>query len=119
MDLIEQAIMVSDAVVVPVRSGLFDVIAVQSVIEMCRQHRRPFAFVLNAVDNRFKVLTKQTVVALADLGPMFATRISYRQQYIQALVIGKTGPEFEKDLRPEIDGLWSEVKRLAENGRLS
>ena len=117
MDLIEQAIAVADAVVIPVRAGFFDVIAVQSVIEMCREHRKPFAFVLNAVDSRFKTLTKQTIAALAELGPMFATQISYRQPYIQALVIGKTGPELEKDLRPEIDRLWSEVKRLAETGR--
>lgn len=117
MDLIEQAIAVADAVVIPVRSGFFDVIAVQSVLEMVKEHRKPFAFVLNAVDNRFKTLTKQTTAALVELGPMFATQISYRQPYIQALVIGKTGPEFEKDLRPEIDSLWSEVKRLAERGR--
>jgi chromosome partitioning protein len=114
MDLIEQAVAVADAVVIPVRSGFFDVIAVQSVIEMCNEHNRPFAFALNAVDARFKVLTKQTIAALVELGPMFATQISYRQPYIQALVIGKTGPEVEKALKPEIDGLWSEVKRLAE-----
>ena len=118
MDLIEQAIAVADAVVVPVRSGFFDVIAVQSVIEMCRDHHRPFAFALNAVDVRCKTLTKQTVAALRDLGPMFATHMSYRSQYIQALVIGKTGPEIEKELRPEIDKLWSEVKQLAETGRV-
>ena len=118
MDLIEQSIAVADAVVIPVRSGFFDVIAVQSAIEMCREHRKPFAFVLNAVDSRFKTLTKQTIAALVELGPMLATQISYRQPYIQALVIGKTGAEFEKDLRPEIDALWSEVKRLAETGRV-
>lgn len=118
MDLIEQAIAVADAVVVPVRSGFFDVIAVQSVLEMCKEHRKPFAFVLNAVDARFKILNKQAIAALVDLGPMFATQIAYRQPYIQALARGKTGPEIDKDLQPEIDGLWSEVKRLAEKGRI-
>jgi chromosome partitioning protein len=117
MDLIEQAIAVADAIVIPVRSGFFDVIAVQSVIEMCREHRKPFAFALNAVDSRFKTLTKQTIAALAELGPMLQAQISYKQAWIQALVIGKTGAEFEKDLRPEIDALWSDVKRLAETGR--
>lgn len=117
MDLIEQAIAVANAVVIPVRPGLFDVIAVQSVIEMCREHRKPFAIALNAVDSRFKALTKQTITALSDFGPLFATQISYRRPYISALVSGKTGPELEKDLRPEIDRLWSEVKRLAETGR--
>ena len=42
MDLVEQAIVVADAVIVPVRPGFFDVIAVQTVTWMCRQHRKPF-----------------------------------------------------------------------------
>jgi chromosome partitioning protein len=116
MDLIEQAIAVADAVLVPVRCGFFDVIAVQAVVEMCRAHRRSFAFVLTAVDGRFKSLAKQTITALADLGPLLNTQVSYRQPWIAALVIGKTGPEIEKDLRPEIDSLWAEVKSLAGKG---
>ena len=118
MDIIEQAVAVADAVVVPVRPGLFDVLTVQSVLEMARQHRKPFAFLLNAVDSRFKKVTEQTTAAIEELGPIFPTKVSCRQPYIQALVIGKTGPEFERDLRPEIDSLWSEVKRLAETGRV-
>jgi chromosome partitioning protein len=117
MDLIEQAVAVADAVLIPVRSGFFDVIAVQSVIEMCKEHNRPFAFVLYAVDKRFTVLTKQTIAALSNLGPLLQTHVSYRQPYIQALVIGRSGPELEKELRPEIDALWSEVKQFVEKGR--
>ncbi len=116
MDLIEQAIVVADAVIVPVRPGFFDVIAVQTVTWMCRKHRKPFAFVLSAVDGRYKVLTKQTLAALAGLGPVLKTQIGYRRQWIQALVIGRTGPEIDKDLRPEIDALWGEVKGLAGKG---
>ena len=116
MDLIEQAIVVADAVIVPVRPGFFDVIAVQTVTWMCRKHRKPFAFVLSAVDGRYKVLTKQTFAALAGLGPVLKTQIGYRRPWIAALVIGKTGPELDKDLRPEIGALWGEVKNLAEKG---
>jgi hypothetical protein len=75
--------------------------------------------VLSAVDSRlgFKMLTAQTVAALVNDGPLLATRISYRSQYIQALMAGKTGPEITKELIPEIDGLWAEVKqRIAEGG---
>ena len=43
-------------------------IAVQTVTWMCRKHRKPFAFVLSAVDGRYKVLTRQTLAALSDLG---------------------------------------------------
>ena len=117
MDLIELAVAVADAVVIPVKPGFFDALAVQSVIEMCNERRKPFSFVLNAVDSKFKVLTVQTVGLLNELGPIFATRISYRLQYVAAVAIGKTGPEIAKDLKPEFDALWSEVKRLAEKGR--
>ena len=116
MDLVEQAVAVADTVIVPVRPGFFDVIAVQTVTWMCRQHRKPFAFVLSAVDGRYKTLTRQTLTALSDLGPVLKTQISYRRPWIAALVIGKTGPELDKDLRPEIGALWGEVKNLAEKG---
>jgi len=116
MDVIEQSIAISDAIVIPVRPGFFDVIAVQSVIEMCTGRRKPFATLLNAVDGQHKIVSKQAATALEALGPTFATQISYRQSYIQALVIGKTGPELDKKVRPEIDALWAEVKRLAETG---
>jgi chromosome partitioning protein len=118
MDLIEQSIAVADAVLIPVRSGFFDIMAVQPVIEMAKERRKPFAFVLNAVDGRFKILTKQTAVALEDMGPTLKTHMSYRQPYIHALLAGKTGPEIDKDLKPEIDNLWSEVRHLAETGRV-
>lgn len=114
MDLIEQAISVSDAVLIPVKPGFFDVIAVQAVIDMCKEHRKRFAFVLSAVDNRFTVTTRQAVTMLSSLGPVLQTHVSHRQPYIQALVIGRTGPELEKKLRPEIDALWNEVKQLVE-----
>lgn len=116
MDLIENAIAVADSVVVPVRPGFFDVVAVQSVVDMAKEHRKPFAFLLSAVDTRFKALTTQTITALRDLGPLFAARTSYRQTQIQAVTLGKTGPELDKELRPEIDALWNELKQLTEKG---
>ena len=117
MDMIEQAIAVADAVVIPIKPGFFDVLAVQSVIEMCQERRKPFSFALNAVDSRWKPLTVQTIGLLNELGPMFTTRISCRMQYVTAVAIGKTGPEIGRDLKPEFDALWSEVKRLTEKGR--
>jgi chromosome partitioning protein len=116
MDLIEQAVAVADVVLIPIRCGFFDVLAVQTVIEMCRSHRRTFALVLNAVDNRFDTLTTQTLVAIDGLGRVLNSRVSYRQNFIKALAIGKTGPEIDRALKPEIDALWAEVKELAEKG---
>jgi chromosome partitioning protein len=100
-------------VLIPVRTSIFDIGAIEPVAEMCRQHRKPFAFVLSAVDVKFRGLTATALAALSKEGPVLAARTSYRLAYINALTIGKTGPEIDPDLRPEIDALWTEVKRLA------
>jgi chromosome partitioning protein len=117
MDVIEQAIAVADAVVIPVKAGFFDIMASQSVVEMCQERRKPFSLLLNAVDSKFKVLTRQANAAFVDIGPLFATQIGHRLSYIQAIQKGKTGAEIEKAAKEEVDGLWAEVKRLAEKGR--
>ncbi len=117
MDVIEQAIAVADAVVIPVKAGFFDIMASQPVVEMCQERRKPFRLLLNAMDSKFKVLTRQASAAFVDIGPVFATQIGHRLSYIQALSKGKTGGETEKAAREEVDGLWAEVKRLAEKGR--
>jgi chromosome partitioning protein len=117
MDVIEQAIAVADAVVIPVKAGFFDIMASQSVVEMCQERRKPFSLLLNAMDVKFKVLMRQAKVAFVDIGPLFATQIDHRLPYIQALSKGKTGAEIDKSAREEVDGLWAEIKRLAEKGR--
>ena len=117
MDVIEQAIAVADAVVIPVKAGFFDIMASQAVVEMCQQRRKPFSLLLNAMDTKFKVLMRQARVAFVEVGPMFATQIDHRLPYIQALSKGKTGGEIDKSAREEVDGLWTEVKRLVEGRR--
>ena len=117
MDVIEQAIAIADAVVIPVKAGFFDIMASQAVVEMCQQRRKPFSLLLNAMDTKFKVLMRQARVAFVEVGPMFATQIDHRLPYIQALSKGKTGGETDKSAREEVDALWTEVKRLAEGRR--
>jgi chromosome partitioning protein len=114
--LIEEAVAVADAVLIPVRTSLFDVTVIDAVVEMCRARRKRFAFVLSAVDARFTTLTAQTINALAREGPVLTARLSYRSQHIQALTRGKTGAEIAKDLVPEIERLWAEVRALVEGG---
>ena len=113
LDVIETAILKSDCVLIPVRASIFDIGSITPVAEMCRERHKPYAFVLSAVDSRFKKLTERAMAALISEGPICATRISYRQPYISALTGGRAGHEVEEELRPEIDSLWGEVKRLA------
>ena len=113
LDIIESAVLRSDCVIIPVRPSIFDINGVVPVVEMCRERRKAYAFLLSAVDARMPKLTESAMSALVNDGPIFASRISYRQSYITAISRGKTGPEVDEALQPEIDNLWVEVKRLA------
>jgi chromosome partitioning protein len=115
LGLIEVAVKKSDAAVVPVRASHFDLIAITPAIEICENHRRPFAFVQSVVDNRAqaKKLNETTATALATAGPVFTTKVLYDVAHISALPIGKVGFEIAIKLQPEADALWSEVKSLA------
>lgn len=119
MDVIEQSVAVANLVIIPVRSSIFDVSSIDPVTSMCRKHRKPFAFLMSAVDSKMQKLTDQAVNALVKDGNVMASRVSYRMPYIQALMQGKTGAEIAKDLSNEIDGVWSEVKRLVDAAPVS
>lgn len=112
-DLVELAVAKSDCVVIPVRASIFDIGAITAVVEICQARRRPFAFMLSAVDPKFKMLNERAKATLITDGPILANFLSYRMAYINALTAGKVGFEIDKTLMPEVDGLWTEVKRLA------
>ena len=113
LDVIENSILKSDAVVIPVRTGFFDVDAVTPVVEICKRRRKPYSFLLAAVDTKMPKLMEAAMSALVNDGPIFATRLRYLQPYILSVQRGKSAAEIDKSCQPEIDHLWAEVKRLA------
>ena len=121
--LIEQAIAVADLVVIPVRTSFLDINATDAVTSLCRRHRKPFAFLLAAVDVKMPKLTEQAMHMLLRMakpgGTVMTSRMSYRQGYIQSLAVGRAAHETEKALVGEIDSIWSEVRQLAEGRRVS
>jgi chromosome partitioning protein len=82
------------------------------VVEMCKERRKPYGFVLSAVDNKMPKLTERAKAALITDGPVLAGCLSYRQPYISALTAGKAGFEAQMDLKAEIDQIWEDVKKL-------
>lgn len=118
IDRIEAAIVAADFVLVPVRTSVFDVDAVEPVVDLCRTYAKPFAFVASQADPRWKNLLGSTIEALADRGPVLEEMTRYRAVYASAVTVGKTGPE-SKDTKQaaeagaEIDALWGAVKKLA------
>src|SRR6476659_1135318 len=113
LDVIENAVAVADATIVPVRASIFDIGAITPVVEMAKERRKPYAFMLSAVDSKMPKLTERARAALITDGPVLAGSLAYKQVYIGALTAGKAGFEVQKDLKSEIDQVWDEVKKLA------
>src|SRR5262245_61266741 len=53
LDHIEHAIEAADFVLLPTRVSLFDLAATRDVVALCQEHRKRFAFVLNATDPKW------------------------------------------------------------------
>ncbi len=120
MPLIEDAIEIADAVLVPVRPGFFDLHAAQDAVDMCRKHKRPYAFLLVAVNGNHKMAAQQAIIGIerAKLGPLLNTQIKNRQSWVVAIPKGKTGPEIDKEARAEIGELWNEIQALVNKGAI-
>jgi chromosome partitioning protein len=114
LTIIDPAIRSADLVLIPVRPSALDVMAVDPIVELCKEHDKRFGFLLNAAEPRSR-LTETAVKYLEHEGDVLDQHVNYRQPYIAAMTAGKTGPEVERDgkAREEVDGLWRNVKKLA------
>lgn len=115
MDVIETAVMVADAVVVPVLLSYMDIVAIDSVVDMCRRRRKPFAFLVSSFDGRqsFRKVNRDVLDILKPRGPIMAAHVSYNAKIRAAQFEGKTGAEIDKTIAAEVDAVWSEVKTIS------
>jgi chromosome partitioning protein len=113
LDVIELATLVCDVLLVPIKTSIYDAAAILPMLEIARDRRKPFSFVLSDVDARHKVLNAEVRGQLKTLGPLWSGHISHLQSYIVAASSGKVGPEIDPKAREEIEGLWAEVKNLS------
>lgn len=114
INTIEDAIASSDFVVIPVRASALDILAIDQVVELCKRHGKPFAFVLNQVHHQWTKLADSAASCLSEVGPVLKTRIGLRKAYITAMTVGKTGPEVEREktAHGEIEAMWNEIVAL-------
>ena len=119
MDRIEAAIVAADFVLVPARPSVFDLHGTQAVAGLCQEHRKRFAFVLNAVDTvdpAWKGIIRSMTSGLKKLGPLLPKTIRVRAAYVSTLNAGLSGPE-HPDARQaagpkaEVEALWLAIKR--------
>lgn len=121
VDVIEQAVVVADVVIIPVRPSALDAQTVAAIVFLAKKHNKPWAFLLSAVDSRDAghrrlageaagVLTK---IAGEHGGRLLGNRIGYRLPYIKAMSSGKTGFETGgTDVVGEVTAVWDECKAL-------
>jgi chromosome partitioning protein len=111
--IVEASVAVSDAVLVPVRPSIFDIGTMETLVEICEEHRKRFAFVLCDVTPAWKALNSTAAKELATMGgSVLSARVPHRLAYVNALTRGRTGPEIDKDLADEVSALWAEVEQL-------
>jgi chromosome partitioning protein len=113
VSLMEATVAEADFVLVPVRPSMFDVDAVDVVVETCIRARTPMAFVLNAVEARWK-MSESAAKFLRVTGKVLAEEISQRKAYAYAAGVGRTGPEMDRAASAEIDALWQSVKHAVQ-----
>jgi chromosome partitioning protein len=122
MDQVELAVEAADFVLVPLQASAFDLMAARTIISLCGEHKKAFAFVLNKENARRQGLNTSAETHLCSLGVILTERIQDRTVNVSALNKGRTGPEHPdarqaKEAREEIAAVWSAVKRLAMKAR--
>jgi len=114
IDLIEPGIAVADLVLIPMRPSALDIEQAAICVELCETHCKPHAFVLNHAPAGTKLTKTSTQFLKQDGSIVVDAPITYRQAYMAAATVGKSGPEVEKNgvARREIEALWAAVKKL-------
>jgi chromosome partitioning protein len=117
IDLIETGVAVADLVLIPTRPSAFDIEQTAICVELCENHGKAHAFVLNHVPAGARVskLTRSSVRFLQKNGStVIDAPLTYQEAYMAAATVGKSGPEVEKsdEARKEIEALWVAVKKL-------
>lgn len=119
LGIIEQAISIADLVVIPCRASGFDLEAVAPVVEMAREERRPFVFVLTQTEPRWTLTSGARKYLDAD-GEVLEVSLSPRLVHPASAATGKTARELEPKgvAAAEVAALWQAVvKVLAKEAR--
>jgi chromosome partitioning protein len=112
IELIEPGIVAADLVLIPCRPSALDIEQIDVAVELCETHDKPFAFILNHAPANWRV-TKTSAAFLGKRGhTVLEPPVTFRQAYMAAMTVGKSGPEVETDgkAREEIEQLWEAAR---------
>ena len=109
----------ADLVLIPVQASPSDLWAVAETIELVREARKPFCFVITRAKPQASI-TAQSVAALSKHGRVAQHFMADRVAYAVALAGGNTAPELQAkgSAAHETAALWQELKScIAENSK--
>ena len=101
----------ADLVVIPVRPSPSDLWAVTETVQLVKEARRPFIFVITQAKAQASI-TAQAVAALSEHGRVAKSFIADRVGYAAAMTGGHTAPEITPrgPVATEVAELWTELK---------
>lgn len=113
--IIEQAVMGADLVVIPIRPAPLDILAIDPIVELVEECKKPSVFVINQVPAR-TTYAEDTAKLLKKDGRVLSAVVGMRNSFAMAMAEGKTGPEKDAKAREEIAAVWTQLKRLEKKG---
>ena len=108
----DDAIKVSDFVVIPMRASGLDLLASQDAVRLCQDAGVAYTVVLNSCQSRSrdKLVEAARSTLFSSKVPIADTAITQRVAFVTAMTTGKTGAEKDAAAGEEIEALWKEIK---------
>lgn len=112
----DDAIKVSDLVVIPLRASSLDLLASQDAVKLCQDAGSPFMIVINSCKGgaKDKLADDARATLRANKIPVANTAVTQRVAFVTAMTRGKTGAEKDAAAAEEIDALWREIKAASQ-----
>lgn len=128
--LIEDAMDVSDLVLIPLRASALDILASEDAVLMARGWREGKAgqakevahlCIINDAEPKWKTTDAARKYLDAAKVPVAKAIITHRAAYLGAMTSGKIGPEIDRTgtTKEEIGALWAEIKALVGKNKRS
>lgn len=115
--LIQEAIAVADAVVIPVKAGGHDVDAMMDALRLVHHSGKPYVVVINEVHKREKAQERLRELLENAKIPVAAHDVERRASFANGASVGKAGFEMRDPAAGEqIEALWADVSVLLAKG---
>lgn len=102
---------------IPSRVSGFDIVPTRDVVALARKHKRPFAFVFNQTDPKWRAGLQGIIKQLKPIGYVVPKTIRHLTVHEKATFAGKIGSEMKdataKTAKADFAAVWKAVKTLA------